>query len=339
MKSMNALSRSLIGFASLALLVTLFVPLWQIRLWAPQYPEGLVMRIWHNKLSGDVDIINGLNHYIGMRHIEADMFPEFKIIGGLLILLALVGIWTAWSGKRKALVAFTVSCLLLGVAALIDFYRWGYDYGHNLDPKAAIHVPGMAYQPPVLGYKNLLNFLAYSGPDIGGWILIGAGAIAVALLAWGIFQDRRALRATKVLGILAVVVLMGACSPEPRPLNYGKDACHFCKMTLSDKRYGAEIVTQKGKVYVFDDLNCMVGFEAKGEVPSAQIALRLVARFDVPQTLIAVENAVFLHASELKSPMRADVAAFGSQSSAQEIQKQYNKGEIMNWADAVKLLQ
>ncbi|MCC6411077.1 MAG: nitrous oxide reductase accessory protein NosL [Saprospiraceae bacterium] len=336
---MNALSRSLIGFASLALIATLFVPLWQIRLWAPQYPEGLVMRIWHNKLSGDVDIINGLNHYIGMRHIEASMFPEFKVIGGLLILLALIGIWAAYSGKRKALVTFAVSCLLLGVAALIDFYRWGYDYGHNLDPKAAIHVPGMAYQPPVLGYKNLLNFLAYSGPDIGGWIMIGAGAIAVGLLAWGIFQDRRALRATKVLGLLGVVVLMGACSPEPRPLNYGKDACHFCKMTLSDKRYGAEIVTQKGKVYVFDDLNCMVGFEAKGEVPSAQIALRLAARFDVPQTLIPVENAVFLHAAALKSPMRADVAAFGAQPTAQEIQKQYGSGEIMHWADVVKLLQ
>lgn len=336
---MNALSRFLIGFASLALIVTLFVPLWQIRLWAPQYPEGLVMRIWHNKISGDVDIINGLNHYIGMRHIEADMFPEFKIIGVLLVVLALLGFWTAYSGKRKALVAFTVSCLALGLAALIDFYRWGYDYGHNLDPHAAIQVPGMSYQPPVLGYKNLLNFLAYSGPDIGGWIMIGAGAIAVGLLGWVFYQQRRAKHATKVLSLLAVVVLMGACSPEPRPLNYGKDACHFCKMTLSDKRYGAEIVTQKGKVYVFDDLNCMVGFEAKGEVPSANIALRLVARFDVPQTLLPVGNTVFLYAKELKSPMRADVAAFDSQSTAQEVQTQFGSGEIMNWADVVKLLQ
>jgi copper chaperone NosL len=308
-------------------------------LWAPQYPEGLVMRIWHNKLSGDVDIINGLNHYIGMREINAAMFPEFKVIGGLLIALALVGFWTAWKGTRRALLVFALSCLALGVAALIDFYRWGYDYGHNLDPHAAIRVPGMAYQPPVLGYKNLLNFLAYSGPDIGGWILIGAGAIAVGLLAWGMYRDRMAAKATKILSLFAVVVFMSACAPEPRPLNYGKDSCHFCKMTLSDKRYGAELVTKKGKVYVFDDLNCMVSFEQKGEVPSDQVALRLAARFDVPQTLIHVEEAVFLYARDLKSPMRADVATFGSQSAAADVQKQYTETRLMTWKETVPFLQ
>ncbi len=67
---------------------------------------------------------------------------------------------------------------------LVDFYRWGYQYGHNLDPNAAIQVPGMTYQPPIIGYKNLLNFTAYSGPDIGGWIMIVSGCIAGMLLGW-----------------------------------------------------------------------------------------------------------------------------------------------------------
>ena len=59
--------------------------------------------------------------------------------------------------------------------AMVDFYRWNYDYGHDLDPSAAIKVPGMAYQPPIFGYKQLLNFGAYSIPDIGGWLFIAAG--------------------------------------------------------------------------------------------------------------------------------------------------------------------
>ena len=78
-KHMNKLSnttRILLGITTLSLVVTYFVPLWQILLWAPQYPEGLTMKIWVNKLSGEVDIINGLNHYIGMKHISVEMFPE-----------------------------------------------------------------------------------------------------------------------------------------------------------------------------------------------------------------------------------------------------------------------
>ena len=64
-----------------------------------------------------------------------------------------------------------------GTLAMIDFWRWEYNYGHNLDPSAAIIVPGMAYQPPLLGFKQLLNFGAYSIPDIGGWFLLISGVL------------------------------------------------------------------------------------------------------------------------------------------------------------------
>ena len=67
--------------------------------------------------------------------------------------------------------------MLFVILAGVDFYRWNYEYGHNLDPNAAIKVPGMAYQPPLIGYKQLLNFGAYSIPDTGGWMLVGAGVL------------------------------------------------------------------------------------------------------------------------------------------------------------------
>jgi copper chaperone NosL len=72
--------------------------------------------------------------------------------------------------------------VLFIILSAIDFYRWNYEYGHNLDPHAAIIVPGMAYQPPLLGFKQLLNFGAYSIPDVGGWMLAAAGLLLGTIL-------------------------------------------------------------------------------------------------------------------------------------------------------------
>ena len=75
-----------------------------------------------------------------------------------------------------------ISYILFVVLAAIDFYRWNYEYGHNLDPNAAIKVPGMAYQPPLIGYKQLLNFGAYSIPDTGGWFLTACGLLLLFIV-------------------------------------------------------------------------------------------------------------------------------------------------------------
>ena len=85
---MRPISRILIAFAALAMGILLWQPIWRIDLWAPQYPEGLVLQIYHNTFTGNVDQINGLNHYIGMATINNAMFPEFAIMRyaiGLLI--------------------------------------------------------------------------------------------------------------------------------------------------------------------------------------------------------------------------------------------------------------
>lgn len=141
-------------------------------MWAPQYPEGLEMDIWINNITGDVKIISALNHYIGMKHIEVSMFPEFEYMMYIVGALIAFGFVTVLINRRWALGAFVLILILTGAAALVDFWLWGYDYGHNLDPTAAIVVPGMSYQPPLIGTKQLLNFTAFSGPDIGGWIFI-----------------------------------------------------------------------------------------------------------------------------------------------------------------------
>jgi len=167
-----------------------FVPLWQILMWAPQYPEGLEMKIWINNITGDVKIISALNHYIGMKHIEVSMFPEFKYMVYIVAFVLLTGLLTAVLNRRVLLWGYTSLIIGAGVGALVDFYLWGYDYGHNLDPTAPIVVPGMSYQPPMIGTKQLLNFTAFSGPDIGGWIFLAAGILAIATLVFELYASR-----------------------------------------------------------------------------------------------------------------------------------------------------
>jgi copper chaperone NosL len=158
------------------------VPIWKIDLNAPQYPEGIGLRIWLNKITGvhefDLDNINKLNHYIGMKTIEPDSIPELKIMPYIIAFFVIFGL-TVFLLKRKRLIY--VWCFLMIVIltiGLYDYYVWEYDYGHNLNPNAPIKVPGMTYQPPLLGTKQLLNMRTTSLPDIGSY-LIGISLIGM----------------------------------------------------------------------------------------------------------------------------------------------------------------
>jgi copper chaperone NosL len=193
MDPLRPATRLILALATLSLVATFFLPLWEIQLWAPQYPEGLNMKIWLNRISGDFDIINGINHYIGMKSIKAEMFPEFTFMRPLVGAVIVLGLIPSLTGRRRWLYGFVAVLILGGALGLIDYYIWGYDYGHNLNPKAAISVPGMSYEPPIIGYKNLLNFVAYSGPDSGGYVFIGVGLVAFILAAWEWRQARASL--------------------------------------------------------------------------------------------------------------------------------------------------
>ena len=179
-----------IGLAvlALALLAVLRTPLWHIELVAPQYPEGLGMYIWADQITGqkpnDLNSINGLNHYIGMKEIRPEAIPELRFMPWVILGLTLTGLGVAATGRRSLLYVWTGIFLIAGLVGLVDFYLWGYDYGHDLNPMAAIKVPGMSYQPPLIGSKNLLNFKAVSWPALGGVIalLALAGSVALCLL-------------------------------------------------------------------------------------------------------------------------------------------------------------
>ena len=181
MKKLSISSRIIVALTSLAIIAAYFVPVWRIDLFAPQYPEGLVMKIWLKNLTGDVDIINGLNHYIGMKKINVAMFPEFNYLVYLVAAFIVYGLVISFTASRNILFSYLVVSAVGGVLAMYDFYQWGYSYGHNLNPEAPIKVPGMGYQPPLIGHKKLLNFDAYSMPDVGGYLIFSAVLIAAVI--------------------------------------------------------------------------------------------------------------------------------------------------------------
>lgn len=330
---MEPVSRILILISAVAMISAYYVPLWQILMWAPQYPEGLNMKIWINNITGDVKIISALNHYIGMRPIEANMFPEFQYLTYIVGAMILIGLLTAIVNKRFMLIVFATLLIAGGIAALADLYLWGYNYGHNLDPTAPIVVPGLSYQPPLIGTKQLLNFTAYSGPDTGGWIFMVSGILAIATLIFEIYKSRhgsRKLTATAVTIMLCLSLM--SCDVEPEPLQYGKDSCHHCKMTLMDNKFGAEILTTKGKVYKFDDLNCMLHFYNSGVVKSEDIKDILVVDFSNPEKLTDARNALYVKSGLIKSPMASNVAAFQSYEVLKEMNADW-KGIMLSWGE------
>ena len=187
---MTRISRIVVALASLLLLAVYVAPLWRIELIAPQYPEGLGLRIWVDRITGlnpnDLNSINGLNHYIGMRPIDPDAFPELRLMPRLVGAAVAAGLLVALVGRRGLLYAWAGLFTLGAAAGLGDFWKWGYEYGHRLDPHAAIKVPGMSYQPPIIGGKQLLNFHATSWPDAGGVIALAAlgFVLGAAVLEW-----------------------------------------------------------------------------------------------------------------------------------------------------------
>lgn len=197
---MPKLSRLLTTLAALLLVIALALPMWRIRLVAPQYPEGLGMQIRLHTVEGvgehDLDNINELNHYIGMRAIDPAAMPELRYLPWVVAALAAAGLAVALAGRRRPLYAWLVLFGAAAVAGLADLWRWTYDYGHHLDMEhAIIKVPGMVYQPPIIGSKQILNFTASSWPASGG-IAVGLAFVAAALAAWIAMRAPRRARVT-----------------------------------------------------------------------------------------------------------------------------------------------
>ncbi|MEQ1553875.1 MAG: nitrous oxide reductase accessory protein NosL [Ferruginibacter sp.] len=333
----NILSKVLVFVSAILLAITIFVPLWRIELAAPQYPEGLMLQIFANKLGGQVDIINGLNHYIGMQTLHAENFIEFSILQYLLGFFALLMLVTAIIGKKKLLFFSFWVFVIFGIVAMVDFWRWEYNYGHNLDPTAAIIVPGMSYQPPLIGYKQLLNFGAFSVPDMGGWLMIIGGVLLLAAvlietkLLTKIFKKKTALAAT--IFFIAASAFTSCSNTEAQPILLHKDKCDYCTMTIANNRLAAEIITQKSRAYKFDDIKCMLNYNK--ENTKVIVKKYFVNDYMLANILIDATKAFYVKSDEIKSPMGGNTAAFNTKEEATAFANK-NNTVVLTWADIFK---
>ena len=134
-----------------------------------------------------------------------------------------------------------------------------------------------------------------------------------------------------------ISIVLASCSAEPEPLAFVKDACYTCKITLMDNKYGAEIVTKKGKVYKFDDVNCLMNFYKSKYEPVENIAHVLVIDFSDPEHLINALDAHFVQSEHVRSPMASNVAAFNSMESLNKFNSDW-KGKELKWSDLQETL-
>jgi hypothetical protein len=180
--------RLMLAAAALLLCAIYLFPLWNLTMFAPQYPEGLRLDIYSYKLEGgdhgqDVKEINILNHYIGMRDLVADDFTEFKWLPFVVGAIALLYLRAMVLGTVGHVLDVLVLNLYFSAFALWSFGYKMYLYGHTLAPTAAVKVP--PFMPPMFGYKQLANFEVYSYPQAASYAmglstLLVAGAFIVA---------------------------------------------------------------------------------------------------------------------------------------------------------------
>ena len=180
-------SNYLMILAALTLLGLFFLPMWNITLEAPQYPDPIGMDIHIDRFTdaqpNNIKNINIMNHYVGMQEIP-ETIPEFEIFPYFVVGMIALGIALAFVGNRKLYLLWLVVLIILCVIALYDFYLWEYDYGHNLRQNAAIKFTDasgdpMSYQPPLLGAKKILNFRAISMPRSATYLMIGGMTLSL----------------------------------------------------------------------------------------------------------------------------------------------------------------
>jgi len=188
-RPLDVAPRALLLVAALLVLPCYLFPLYEMTMFAPQYPDGLRLHIYSYKLEGgnagqDVKEINLLNHYIGMQDLDTAEFTEFKWIPFVVGAFGLLFLRTAVLGKIAHLVDVLVLYLYFGAFSLWSFAYKMYWYGHHLSPTASVKVD--PFTPPLFGYKKLANFEVYSYPALGSYALASVALVLIvaAYLAW-----------------------------------------------------------------------------------------------------------------------------------------------------------
>jgi copper chaperone NosL len=135
-----------------------------------------------------------------------------------------------------------------------------------------------------------------------------------------------------IMAMLCLSIL--ACNTGPEPIQFGKDQCAFCKMTIMDRKFGSELVTEKGRIFKFDDVNCLVHYMDEQNMLTDTKASHYVIDYNNPGVLIDAGTAIYLHSDQIKSPMAGRTAAISDSKAAATFKAQWD-AESWNWKEVV----
>ena len=170
--------------AAIILVLSLFVPWWGMKFYAPQYPEGLDIIVYPTTLAGDIEVVNGLNHYIGMKPFSNDTFPELQFMPYIIVAIAILTIIVAFLRKKSLLYGLIVTFAAAGALGIFDMYRWLKKFGTELDPAAPIDLD--PFVPPIIGENTIANFVTNSYFTWGALLL----GIVFLLMVFPLWKDR-----------------------------------------------------------------------------------------------------------------------------------------------------
>ena len=140
------------------------------------------------------------------------------------------------------------------------------------------------------------------------------------------------LKAVSLLSTALLAVLLSGCDHQSKPIEYGIDKCEFCRMSIVDQRFGCEIVTQKGKVYMFDAVECLVNYLDERVEDDSKLKLILTNTYDAPGKLIDVKSCTYLQSEHMPSPMGMYLNPFSNSGMAKKVQEE-NPGKLMDWSE------
>ncbi len=142
--------------------------------------------------------------------------------------------------------------------------------------------------------------------------------------------------AMSALLVISALGLFSCAEPKPQPLTINVDNCDFCKMTISNPAFGAELLTKKGKVYKFDAIECMAGFYGEESVVKHEdIHSMWAINLTRPGDLIDISTAILFQCDELKSPMGGNYSAISSEDDFKRTSSSYQCRRL-SWADIVQ---
>jgi copper chaperone NosL len=362
MSNLRVRARLLLLAAALLLIPAWSTPLWSIRIVAPQYNDGLGMYIGVRDIVGhtehDIQNINILNHYIGMKPIVPAEVSPLEVMPYVLLFLMGSAAVVALIGRRWAIGAWLGCFTVIGLAGFYEFWSWNYDYGHNLSPDAPIKVPGMTYTPPLIGAKTLLTIRATSYPSWGtaflllsflsglaAFVTLGRRSLAGPVLATvrGAYQrsfGRAAVLLVAVLGVTACSTGERATAGDPATVAAfapGQPPCDYCDGSIPELRFGGEIVAKDGSTYRFMSVECMAGFIAAGHVAEGDIRSMRVVDYSHGEKLIDARTAHYVRSELRESPSGLNLLAAETEKVAHNLHFFFH-GTRMSWPDVVELV-